>query len=342
MTLKKEDERIDPESLKGKILILVFDKIFLGLIIAIAFVVYDQYKSNQESIRNNQAQAIQLDYERAKSASEYLPIIMNSKNEVLERAYVLRAAVLTKSIDKLTGMNILCKLYKDKLNNFDFLQVAQVCLPEGLQGILDNVPEMHVTGNFDMAVPGVNSSNIDSTIDALAMFREAVENGIKNYGIDSFQLLNNHEFMYRNMYKLYGLLGSTWLDASEVLSFNSLAFRNLTLLCNVIDGDSTSCSVLARNLNYKTLPSEDSLDFVLTSWEVLGNFSGYKRHTMDFTDSLYIDAVNFDRLLDTLLKKSPQIVHTELHSKLRFASFRLIDYMWKVKRSDRNKGLPSM
>jgi hypothetical protein len=75
----KDKGNIDPDSFRGKIYFLVVDKILLGAIIAIAFVVYDQYKTHQEDKRSIEIQNIQIDFERLKMAREYWPQILDKK-----------------------------------------------------------------------------------------------------------------------------------------------------------------------------------------------------------------------------------------------------------------------
>jgi len=69
--------RIDPESFKGKTFLLIIDKVIIGAILALCFVIYDQYKDKQACEEKKQSEKIQLAFEQAKMAKEFWPIILN-------------------------------------------------------------------------------------------------------------------------------------------------------------------------------------------------------------------------------------------------------------------------
>lgn len=89
----------DPESFKGKVLLLVVDKIIIGAIIATAFFVYDQYKTTDTRRYERQRVEIQRSFERSRLIKEFLPVVQDESINLTTRAYVLRAAVLTHAID---------------------------------------------------------------------------------------------------------------------------------------------------------------------------------------------------------------------------------------------------
>ncbi|TAK09461.1 hypothetical protein EPO44_01255, partial [bacterium] len=126
---------VDPESFRGKLYLLAIDKIVIGAIIAAALVAYDRFCTIE--VRNLEAKAatIQLTFERARLAKEFLPFITNRKEDVIARGYTLREAVRTGSIDADAAVEIGRQILEDGIPDDHFRRVMVVALPDGASAI---------------------------------------------------------------------------------------------------------------------------------------------------------------------------------------------------------------
>ena len=137
---------IDPESFSGKLYLLMIDKLVIGAIIALAFVVYDRWKTaetrrlDREKVEQaqrleTQAKQVAIDFERAKLIKEFVPIITSHDASVVTRAYILRSAIQTGSLDAEAGVELARDLLADGLEDEHFKRVMATAMPEGLPAI---------------------------------------------------------------------------------------------------------------------------------------------------------------------------------------------------------------
>jgi hypothetical protein len=134
--------KLNPESFKGKIYLLVIDKIIIGAIIAVAFLVYDRFRTIEAQNLQASAATIQLTFERARLAKEFLPFILNKKEDVIARGYTLREAARTGSIDADAAVDIGRQLLADGIPDNHFRKVMAVVVPDGVSAIARRGVEM--------------------------------------------------------------------------------------------------------------------------------------------------------------------------------------------------------
>jgi hypothetical protein len=133
---------LNPESFKGKLYLLAIDKIVIGAIIAVAFVAYDRYRTIEVQGLQDRAAQVQLAFERAKLAKEFLPFITNRKEDVIARGYVLREAARTGSIDADAAIEIGRQLLLDGISDDHFRRVMVAIMPDGMRTIARRGGEM--------------------------------------------------------------------------------------------------------------------------------------------------------------------------------------------------------
>jgi len=102
--------RIDPESFRGKLYLLIVDKIVLGAVIAAAFVAYDQWKAQEARLYEETVQ-------RAEYLKELVPIVVDSDNDndVLVRAQALVALIDRRAVDPRTAFVLTERLLRSGL-----------------------------------------------------------------------------------------------------------------------------------------------------------------------------------------------------------------------------------
>jgi len=103
-------KQLDPESFKGKIYLLIVDKIIIGAIIAIAFVVYDQIKTASD---NNEKQEVQKNQDK-----------FNTQSQFNQRAFLTKTQISQLRYDSLTHKNQLDFEINSENNQVAFRQAT--------------------------------------------------------------------------------------------------------------------------------------------------------------------------------------------------------------------------
>jgi hypothetical protein len=127
--------RIDSESFRGKLYLLVVDKLVIGAVIALAFVVYDLRRTADLQRYETQAKDVQLQFERAKLVREFMPLIAGREADVVTRAYVLRSAIAIGALDAEAGIELGRNLLADGLDDQTFVRVMAPTMPNGLPAL---------------------------------------------------------------------------------------------------------------------------------------------------------------------------------------------------------------
>src|SRR5258708_547017 len=91
--------KIDPETFRGKVYLLVIDKVVIGALIAIALLVYDQWKTREIQRYTTAQEEVQLSFRRAEYVKQLVPIVLDDTKHIRYRAQSLGALVETKSIE---------------------------------------------------------------------------------------------------------------------------------------------------------------------------------------------------------------------------------------------------
>ena len=191
---------IDPNSTGGKLFLLVVDKLFIGAILAGAFVIYDYWKTEEVRKYNQIIQTAQDNFKRAEFTKELLPIVLSQKENVSIRIEVLGSLIRTGSIEESSAFDIVLSLLReDKLvrgNNLlaDTQLVASIVraispiIPSILPQILDAYG--HYSNKND-APPGYNE-----------VLLKAFEYAWRNYSDDKLKILGDKNFVAKHLDKL--------------------------------------------------------------------------------------------------------------------------------------------
>ncbi len=148
---------IDADSLKGKLILLILDKVLISAIVAAVFVTYDQYRKSdqqnferelveltsqleqerriQDAVRQERATEIQRKFERTRLARELLPLVLKKDENVIARGYVLRSSLETGLITRDVAVDVLQTLYRQGLPALDVTRIASATMPNGLASI---------------------------------------------------------------------------------------------------------------------------------------------------------------------------------------------------------------
>jgi hypothetical protein len=134
--------RLDPDSFRGKLYLLVIDKLAVGAVIACAFVAYDSWKTVSDRRYADAAKQVQLEFERAKLAREFIPVLADQGANVVTKAYLLRSALATGSIDPEAGIELGRVLIPAGLEDSHFKRVMAAAMPHGIPAMSRHASDM--------------------------------------------------------------------------------------------------------------------------------------------------------------------------------------------------------
>lgn len=120
------------DSFEGKLLLLIVDKIVIGALIAMAIFLYDRYKTRDNRLYEAKREQTQLAFERSRVIKEFLPVIQDPKTDLTTRAYILRSAVLTGSIDPDAAFEIGQDFLRGGLQGNHFVRLVSTMVPQGI------------------------------------------------------------------------------------------------------------------------------------------------------------------------------------------------------------------
>ena len=91
--------RTDADSFRGKLYLVLLDKLIIGAVIAVAFLYYghrlEVERTELADSREKITAEIQREFERARLAKDLLPLILDKSKDVVARGYVVRSALST-------------------------------------------------------------------------------------------------------------------------------------------------------------------------------------------------------------------------------------------------------
>lgn len=216
---------IDPESTKGKLFLLIIDKLFIGAILAVAFMVYDLWKTEEVRQYNQIIQRTQDEFKRAEFTKELLPIVLDTKQRVSTRIEVLGSLIRTRSIDENSAVMIaLSFLREGKFVSADrghvddqlvdsFVRMLSPIIPTVLPQILD---AYSYYPSIRDAPPGYASGLI-----------EAFEYAWKNHPEDQLSILSDKEFVAENFDKLIAITPQAHIQQESWTKTSLLALQIL-------------------------------------------------------------------------------------------------------------------
>ena len=108
--LRRNKSTVDPESFRGKLYLLVIDKIVIGGMIAVAFVVYSCVQTVDTRRYDEARREVDLGFKRAEYVKELVPIAIDQNGDVLVRAQALTALIETGSISSQSAVSFAQRL----------------------------------------------------------------------------------------------------------------------------------------------------------------------------------------------------------------------------------------
>ena len=188
---------MDPDSMRGKFLLIVADKLVIGAILAFAFYAYDYWKTKEIRTYNRIIQETQDDFKRAEFTKELLPIVLDKNQEVSTRIEVLGSLIRTKSIDENSAFVIAVsflregKLVRPDRNYVDdqlvvsFVRMLSPIIPDVLPQILDAYGDYPNKG--------------DAPAGYVSVLRQTFAYALKHFSADKLKILDDITFVAENL-----------------------------------------------------------------------------------------------------------------------------------------------
>ncbi len=160
---------LDPESFRGKLYLLIFDKLVIGALIAVAFVGYDGWKTAETQKYNQRIDAeiqhhddardaLERSFKSAEYVRDLVPVVTDPSKDPMTRAEDLAALIRTRSIDDESAFqmaeNVLSAglLQEDRhvpgwTSDHFLLDALLTRMPDAFEIFLDRY-DAHEEGNF--------------------------------------------------------------------------------------------------------------------------------------------------------------------------------------------------
>lgn len=229
--------RTDPESFRGKLYLLVIDKLVIGAVIALALVMYDWWRTEDLRHHERQARDVQLRFEQAKLIKEFLPVIVDPKNDVVTRAYVLRSAIATGSLDAEAGIELGRSLLAAGLDDHHFRRVMASTMPTGLPALARlaeqmsvRFPEISPRKSAVMFSSESDPSRISRPLREATLLRSVILETVPGFE-GSYEPLESASGLSSLLYGLFVLLQPG--SSSEAIDLSHSRSRGISLIGNL-------------------------------------------------------------------------------------------------------------
>lgn len=289
---------VDAESFRGKLYLLLIDKLVVGAIVALAFVVYERYKeSDAQRFQKDIAQlthrleqeraATQQTLERARLLGELIPLLRDPKADPLARAYLLRSAVTTGLIDADGAVELASSLFINELTQDQFARVMSVTVPEGIPAIAQQgvaLSQVWRKEHGDEFSPGATFNPVSGKESIPEEMRKTVQEGRawRRVLTDALPALDHARYgqledtatIPTHLYGLFVLMNPG--DSFEARNLSQRSCRTMRLIGN-IGGVFFQDSEAAAQLSHELTLDHTNLDNIRLARVVISILSEYGR-----------------------------------------------------------------
>src|ERR1017187_4908164 len=110
--MRRNRLNIDSDSFRGKIYLLVFDKVVLGAVIALALFVYKRWETNDQRAYEDRTT---LAFQRATYVKELVPMVIDTERDMSARSQALIALIETGSVSDKNAIGLAALLLRQGL-----------------------------------------------------------------------------------------------------------------------------------------------------------------------------------------------------------------------------------
>ena len=210
-------KQIDPDSYRGKLRLIIIDKIIIGALIAVAFAVFDGYKTRELRRYDDSRREVDLGFRRAEYVKELVPIAMDRSKDVFVRAQALSALVTTESISAESAVSLTRKLLRSNVLGVDSYTIdgvtflreteADMLLSTMIKIMPDGVPVVlgeytHVSVELDEARKISDERQVDMLNETSMFWRHVFQNTVTKLNDTELSFWNSEPFLIENLWKI--------------------------------------------------------------------------------------------------------------------------------------------
>ena len=274
--MSRHNQGVDAESFRGKLYLLVIDKIVIGAAIAVAFFIYDAWKTKEFRHYEDARQETDLGFRRAEYVKDLVPIVLDSDAGVFVRAEVLSALVDTESISPqsavgfaqqllladLLGASRQHRAYVSTVHEGDvlFATVMKV-VPAALPSVLNEFNHVATRGRIERARDSL-SEEARILNDATGFWIDVFQETVARFDDGELSFLDSEPFLSENFTVIVAIVPTlSRTDGKRWMKREVKALRTIGALRLVQSERTSQCAtaLLRATINPKT--GTESLDF---------------------------------------------------------------------------------
>ena len=312
MNLLSKVFAIDAETTKGKLVLLVADKLIIGLIVLGAIGFYDWFQSDREAVHEARLVEAQLKVDRMHLAKELLPFILNESSDAVARGYLLSSALSAELIDPEVAIDVASKLFGQGLLDVQIRRIVEIALPAGLPSIarhgvrLRN--ELRNSGNpvRSAQVKGISdnfggvkyipspslSERLQESVKERLVWANALGEALPDVAAHEERQIVTRKFLTKHISGLYFLFQPIAMRSSQRLFFSSSPTLRLVgaLDCVIQNWGPTqeAADYIGDELQALNLRSEGDLSYALALVRVLREYEDGRDEQADLAPEVAI------------------------------------------------------
>ena len=303
---------IDAETTKGKLILLVADKLIIGLIVLGAIGIFLRFQSDREAVHEARLVEAKLKVDRMHLAKDLLPFMLDESSDAVARGYLLSSALSAELIDPEVAIDVASKLFAQGLLDAQIRRIVGIALPAGLPSIARHGARLRnelrnsgnpgrsaqVKGISDSAggvkyVPSPNlSEQLQQSVNERLVWAGALGEALPDVSAHEERQIVTQGFLTAHISALYFLFQPTSMRGSQRLFFSSSRTLRLVgaLDCVIQDWGPTqeAAEYIGNELETLNLRSEEDLSYALALVRVLREYEDDRDDQADLAPEIAI------------------------------------------------------
>lgn|GEM_PF-3172775 len=216
---------IDTDSIRGKLFLLVVDKLVIGAILAAAFFAYDSWKTEEVRAYNKTIREAQDEFKKAEFVKELLPHVLDRNNGLQSRIEFLSGLIQTDAIDPNSAVEIALDMLREGKFVRDDSDIADERLAKSFARMLGPIIPAVLPQILDAYRDFSNIS--DAPTGYASALIATFEYAWRNFSGEHLSLLNNKKFVAEYLGEIWRITPMAHIQQEEWDESSPLALRIL-------------------------------------------------------------------------------------------------------------------
>lgn len=308
---------VGPDTTRGRFLLLIADKLIIGLIIVGAISFFQILQSDREATRTERVANAQISVERARLQKDILPFILRDSTDVVASGYLLSSSLSAGLFDKEVAIEIISGLYARGLPDAHAIRIARLALPAGLPAVARQAArlrhEMNDQGKPALSatvravqarrghyayVPSENlSASLQEVVRERLLWADILRKFVPRMSVDDERRIFSKEFLTEFLVDILFLLQTVRMtDTRDLFLSTSDTLRLIGALDSVSRNwgpKKRASDYLGSILSSLDLRSIEDLSFALAIIEILENHAYDKRGDTTIATGIAVHLARF-------------------------------------------------